>query len=63
MTEDESWDLLEKHQGRGLLARADLDAWKASGVWVEAQRTELDSMTLRQAFEAGYLAAIENVVK
>jgi hypothetical protein len=63
MTEDETWDFLQKRQRRELLARSNLDAWKTSGEWVEAQRTELDKLTLRQAFEAGYLAALDRVTK
>jgi hypothetical protein len=61
MTEDETWDFLMVRHRRELTSRANLDAWKTSGEWIEANRATLESVTLRQAFEAGYLAAIERV--
>ena len=58
MTEDDAWELLEVRQARTLETRVCLEAWIASGQWIEAHRAQLDDVTLRQAFEAGYRAAM-----
>jgi len=61
MTEDEAWDLLLERQKGEAERRAQFDAWTASGDWIERNRGRLEAISLRYAFETGYLAAVKNL--
>ena len=59
MLEDEVWDYLMKRAEGEISARRAMRASLASAEWADENRQTLHKTTLRQAFEAGYQAALE----
>lgn len=54
MTEDDAWKFLEEKQKMEAINRERLNAWNKSGQFVDAESTQLGTMSLRKAFEMGY---------
>jgi hypothetical protein len=57
MTEDEAWDDIEDNQQRAKLIAARMMAIEAAQRFCEMYKDEMSILTLRKAFEMGYMGA------
>jgi len=58
--EDEAWEELQKRNDIQERNRGAMEAWKAAGMFITENADKLGKLSLREAYEQGFIAGFKN---